>query len=29
MQALDLAGSLDVFGAANALRKGTPPYAQR
>ena len=26
MQALDLAGPLDVFGAANALATGTPPY---
>lgn len=26
MQALDLAGPLDVFGAANALAGGTPPY---
>lgn len=27
MQALDLAGPLDVFGAANLLAKSTPPYA--
>ena len=27
MQALDLAGPLDVFGAANAPAGGTPPYA--
>ncbi|HET6805014.1 MAG TPA: GlxA family transcriptional regulator [Frateuria sp.] len=27
MQALDLAGPLDVFGAANALAPGAPPYA--
>lgn len=26
MQALDLAGPLDVFGGANALAHGTPPY---
>ncbi|MDE1895305.1 MAG: GlxA family transcriptional regulator [Xanthomonadaceae bacterium] len=26
MQALDLAGPLDVFGAANALASGMPPY---
>lgn len=26
MQALDLAGPLDVFGAANALATGNPPY---
>lgn len=26
MQALDLAGPLDVFGAANALATGAPPY---
>jgi transcriptional regulator GlxA family with amidase domain len=26
MQALDLAGPLDVFGAANALAAGNPPY---
>jgi transcriptional regulator GlxA family with amidase domain len=26
MQALDLAGPLDVFGAANSLGHGTPPY---
>src|SRR5690242_11522653 len=26
MQALDLAGPLDVFGAANALAGGTQPY---
>lgn len=29
MQALDLAGPLDVFGAANGLAKGTSPYAFR
>lgn len=27
MQALDLAGPLDVFGGANSLAHGTPPYA--
>jgi transcriptional regulator GlxA family with amidase domain len=27
MQAIDIAGPLDVFGAANALATGTPPYA--
>ncbi|MBQ4853926.1 hypothetical protein IMW82_04495 [Rhodanobacter sp. B2A1Ga4] len=26
MQALDLAGPLDVFGGANSLAHGTPPY---
>jgi transcriptional regulator GlxA family with amidase domain len=26
MQALDLAGPLDVFGAANSLARGTPPH---
>ena len=29
MQALDLAGPLDVFGGANSLAHGAPPYGSK
>ena len=29
MQSIDIAGPLDVFGAANELARGTPPYELR